>query len=151
ERSTLSFQVVKGNVKPALELLSQVVRAPTFPADQVERERKLLADQIQQAEDDAGFLAGRIRDLLVFGADHPYGRIIPRGDVVKLTRDDVAGFHAASWKPDGAALVFVGDITPVEARALAAASFGSWSGTMPAAPVIPPPAPPSRGRVVVVD
>ena len=46
---------------------------PTFPASEVEREKKRQIDMLAQQEKDPGAIAARLRGILAFGADHPYG------------------------------------------------------------------------------
>ncbi|MGZ3443028.1 MAG: M16 family metallopeptidase, partial [Polyangia bacterium] len=153
ERSTQALEVQKAKLGPALALLADVARNPSYPPDEVERERKLQLDRILQTEQDPQQLAQRLRARLAFGKGHPYGRPA-RGyqrTVGALTAADVRAFHRALWKPNGAALLLVGDVTLAEAKALAQKELGSWAGTMPAAPTIPPPAPAAKGKIVIAD
>jgi zinc protease len=153
ERSTQALEVQTARLAPALALLADVVRNPSYPADEVERERKLQLDGILQAEQDPQQLAQRLRAQLAFGKSHPYGRPMRgyRGTVASLTAADVRAFQRAHAKPDGAALVLVGDVTLAQAKALAQKELGGWTGTMPAAPPIPPPAPSAKGKIVIAD
>jgi zinc protease len=152
ERAVQVVDVYKPNLGKALALLGDVVRNPSFPAAEIERERKLQVDDIEQAERNGARLAARLRLRFAFGADHPYGRPVTgfRKTVGALTAADAAAFHAANWRPGGAALVIVGDVTMAEVKALAQKELASWSGAAPARPVIPPPAG-VRGKVILVD
>ena len=152
ERAIEAIDVSRANLGGALALLGDVVRNPAFPAAEIERERKLQVDDIEQAERNGARLAGRLRARFAFGVDHPYGRPIAgyRKSVGALTAADAAAFHAANWRPGGAALVLVGDVTLAEAKALAQKELGGWSGTAPARPAIPPPAG-MRGKIILVD
>src|SRR5690606_24536965 len=68
------------------------------------------------------------------------------------TRDDVAAFHQAYWRPSAATLVFSGAITPEAAFALAEQAFGDWRDSPAAAePQADPAGPPVAPRVIVVD
>jgi zinc protease len=136
-----------------MALLADVARNASYPADEVERERKLQIDRIEQAEENPQRLAQRLRARLAFGKDHPYGRPTAgyRQTVATLTDDDVRAFHRAHWKPNGMALVLAGDVTLAEAKALAQKELGGWTGTMPPAPSIPPPSPTDKGRIVIAN
>src|SRR5699024_2012549 len=46
---------------------------------------------------------------------------------------DLRRAYAGTWRPDQAALVVVGDITPAAARALAERDLGRWRNPTPAA------------------
>jgi zinc protease len=153
EYASLSFEVLKRNLVPAITIVADVVRHPTFPDSEVEREKKLLLDDLAQEANDPGALAARIGPMLAFGYDHPYGRP-SRGlpaSVQKISRGDLAQFHETYWKPGGSALVFVGDITLDEATEVARAAFADWTGGAPPAVVIPEPRPVGPGKVYIVD
>jgi zinc protease len=153
ESARLSLEVLKRNLEPALAVFADVVRNPVFPASEVERERKRHLDELAQQAINGNAIAGRVRAMLAYGAAHPYGRSpqgLP-GTVQGLTREDLAAFHAARFKPGGAALVFVGDITLAQAEALAQEAFGSWDGGAPESVPIPLPSPAAAGKVYLVD
>jgi zinc protease len=153
EYSTVSIEVLKRNLAPAMTIFSDVVRNPTFPESEVERERKLHLDSLAQQETDANALARRIRPMLTYGAEHPYGR--PHTGLTRtvqqISRADLARYYETNWKPGGSALIFVGDITLAEATELARQNFGSWTGGAPPAITIPEPRPIGPGKVFLVD
>ena len=48
-----------------------------------------------------------------------------------LSRVDLAGLHAAGFRPDNAILVLTGDIEPEEGFRLAQQAFGGWATPAP--------------------
>ncbi len=112
ETSTVALEVLKRNLRPALALLSDVVRNPAFPESEVERVKKIHLDTLAQESNDPGAIRRRLRNMLAFGPEHPYGR--PRlglpSTVSTLTRADLARFHETNVKPANSALIFAGDI-----------------------------------------
>jgi len=130
ESSRLGIDVLSRNLSPALAIVADVVQNPTFPEDEVAREKKRMLDAIAQQDRNPNALASRIAPMLMFGADHPYGRPVTglRGTVESITRADLASFHAARWKPGSTALIFAGDVTLAQATDLAKQHFGAWSG-----------------------
>src|SRR5688572_31829102 len=51
ESARLSLDVLKRNVQPALAILAEVVRDPSFPAAEFDREKKLALDNLSQQAD----------------------------------------------------------------------------------------------------
>ncbi|HXU69087.1 MAG TPA: pitrilysin family protein [Polyangia bacterium] len=153
ERATQMLEVQKPKLGAAVALLADVARNASYPNEEVDLERKEQIDRIRQQEQDPQQLAQRLRGRLAFGAGHPYGRPVwgYQHSVASLSAADVRAFHATCWRPNGTALVLVGDVTLDEAKALAGKELGGWSGTVPAAPPIPPPAPMARGKIVIAD
>ena len=153
ESARVGLDVLKRNVSPALAIVADVVQNPTFPEQEVAREKKRLLDAIAQQDRDANALAARVRPMLAFGPEHPYGRPVQglRGTVEKITRDDLVAFHQARWKPASSALIFAGDITLAEATALARQHFASWAGGAAPAITIPAATASPANRVYLID
>jgi zinc protease len=153
ESARVGLDVLKRNLSPALAIVADVVQNATFPEQEFAREKKRLLDAIAQQDRDANALAARVRPILAFGPEHPYGRPIQglRGTVEKITRDDLVAYHQARWKPASSALIFAGDVTVAEAMALAKQHFGAWTGGAAAPITIPPPTTAPANRVYIVD
>ncbi|HEY6784611.1 MAG TPA: pitrilysin family protein [Gemmatimonadales bacterium] len=138
DNAVITLHVPKRQLGPALDLLADIVLRPTFADSEVARQRSLRRSQILQQRDNPVAMAGVAFPAIVFGAAHPYGRPLAGTDssVERLTRDRVAAFYSAYYRPENAKVLVVGDITPEEARTMLAARFGAWAG----APVAAPPA-----------
>jgi zinc protease len=153
ENARLNLEVLKRNLAPALAILSDVARNPSFPAPEFDREKKLALDALAQIANTPAAVASRTAFMLAFGLDHPYGRP-PAGlpaTVSSLTREDLVQFHQSHWRPGSSALVLAGDITLAEASDLARQHFGAWpAGTAPAVD-IPEPRPVGPGKVFLID
>jgi zinc protease len=90
--------------------------------------------------------------MVSFGPQHPYGHPVNGlpSSVAKLSREDLAKLHGTYFKPEGAALIVVGDVTLDEAKAMAQKSLGSWKGSAPVTQV-PVAAGVATGKVFLVD
>jgi zinc protease len=153
EATYLNFEVLARNFEPTLAIVADVVQHPSFPADEVERERKRQLDQLGQLEKNGTAVASRVRSILAFGAEHPYGRPVQGlpASVATLTRDDVAAFHSLRYRPASTALVLVGALKLADAVALAERQFGAWSGGAAPEIAIPAPQPAAAGKIYLVD
>ncbi|CAN5274330.1 pitrilysin family protein [soil metagenome] len=142
------------NVFPqAVALMADLVRNPTFAPEELERQRTQTLDGLKVTLSTPGPVASQAAGRVIYG-DAPYGA--PGGgtlaSIAALTRDDVAAFHAARYRPSDATLVFTGDITPAAARALAQSAFGDWKDLASAAPARRAEAgTPLPTRIVVID
>ena len=153
ESARVSFEVLKRNLDPAMAVFSDVVVNPTYPGSEFDREKKRHLDVLSQQEKNANAVGGRVRSILAFGPDHPYGRPaqgLP-SSVQGIAREDLVKFHGTYWKPGSSALILAGDVTAAEAEALAGRFFGGWSGGAAPAVNVPPPAPAAPGKLYVVD
>ncbi|KAK0341693.1 hypothetical protein LTR94_025350, partial [Friedmanniomyces endolithicus] len=142
------------NAFPAtLALMADLVKNPTFAAEELERQQAQTLDGLRVALSQPAAIAGMTVGRVVYG-DAPYGSpgSGTEQSVPAITPADVAAFHAARYRPSEATLVFSGDIAPEAARALAQQAFGDWrpAGQAPAAQANPAGQPLSP-RVVVIN
>ncbi|MFQ5508730.1 MAG: M16 family metallopeptidase [Leptospirillia bacterium] len=150
--SQVYLSALKRDLKMGLNLLADVVIRPDFPNGEVERVKGEALGQIEVDLDNPGKVAAKAFDAELFG-DHPYGRP-PEGDadsIAAIDRNALVAFHRQYYRPQGAVLNFVGDITRMEAVKLAKKTFGGWRGAPPSHSIPPPPAPPSGTRLVRID
>ena len=68
----LTATSLTGHAQAALAILADVVRNPTFPADEVERARDAAIVSLRQSRDDAAAIADTVTLREVYGAGHPY-------------------------------------------------------------------------------
>lgn len=128
---TMQVDVLSDQAPFAFGLLADAALQPTLPADELETLRARSIASLESGLADPASLGGRVF-LLGSYRGHPYGRQPTPGSVRAITRADLVSFHRARFRPGGALLVVVGNITLPEARRLALASFGRWKGLRPA-------------------
>ncbi|HYP01213.1 MAG TPA: pitrilysin family protein, partial [Pyrinomonadaceae bacterium] len=158
DASTASVGVQSSRFSPALEILADVVRRPTFKDEEIERLRAQYIDELTVALGQPGSIARFVASRVVFG-DAPYGHPLSGTpeSIAQIKRADIAQMHATYYRPDNAILVIGGDIRADEAFKTAERFFGDWQK-----PTAPLPAPSAKAtgaatgasaqtRVVVID
>jgi zinc protease len=151
-----STQITASSLKrtfPALvDLVADVARRPSFPADEIDRQRaSRLASLVQQRENPSA-AANAAMSAALYGHGHAYGftELGTEASNRAMTRDDLQKFWAQNFVPNNAALVVSGQITLEEMKVLAEKAFGSWQSGTPAQPSLGQPAT-TAARVVIVD
>jgi len=139
------------NFPKTMELLSDVVLRPSYPADELEKIRKQELSALQANQSDPAAISQNVVQKLAYGKDHPYGEIVTQQSLNNVTVADIRKYFDIYWKPNNAYLVFVGDIEPTEAKKLAEKYFGAWKkGTVPANNYEAP-KPPAKTMIAIVD
>ena len=107
-----AVDVLRKDLSLGLDLLSEVLLTPAFPAAELTRKVTEIEAAIQRAEESPEGVAGRALRRLVF-APHPYAWPVEgtRESVAKLTRADVVGFYQGHVRPDATVVALVGAIT----------------------------------------
>ncbi len=153
--SSVSLNVLKNNLDDGLALMADVVLNPTFPAEELERQRKIYLGRIQQEAKQPRTAAIKMFQRTLYGQNHPYGQPFTgsgtEGSIKAITRADLQAFYDANYKPNNAAIIFVGDITLAEAKRKAEGSFGKWKRGRVAAAEVPEPEPVTRTQVYILD
>jgi zinc protease len=131
---TVSTDVLSDHADLAFELLGDVVRHPTFPANELELARTRFLSSLAVELSQADNVAARTFNKEIYGTN-PYGRNTSVAAYKAITRDDIVGFASRRLRPGGALLVIAGDITLARARELANQAFAGWRGAAAPAPV----------------
>ncbi len=107
------------------DLLADLARHPTFPAQEFETVKAQTLTFLEQAEVEPDTLANRQFGRIAYG-DHPYGYYTSRETVANLSRDEVVEFYHTFFKPNNALLVVVGDLTVAEVRSEIERVLADW-------------------------
>ncbi len=107
-------------------MMAKVVLDARFPETEFE---KVKSDAVaglksQLANPDA--IAGRVRRVLTYGADHPFGELTTEESLDKIDLATIKEYYETYFVPNRSYLVMVGDLSRAEAEKMANESFGSW-------------------------
>ncbi len=143
EGGSIGFTSLKDKFEPALALVADMMLNSTFPAPALERIRGRALVALQQAKDQPNAIASTVFARVVYGAEHPYGRVVTENTVKAITRDDIVAFHAAYYQPGRAVITVTGDVQPATVKAAVEKAFAAWpsGGARPAWQYPPAPAP----------
>lgn len=115
-----------------LDIMSDVLYNPTFPAEELDKLKKQNTSGIQASKNEAKAIAANINSVVMFGHEHPYGEIISEKTIENITLDKCKEYYKTYFRPNAAYLIIVGDITVKEAQAQARKYFGKWEkGVVP--------------------
>jgi zinc protease len=123
--SSLSMTVMRPKLDAALALMADVMRHPLLAAEELERARAQALDGLRVTFKDPAALSGLLLRRAWWG-DSPYGAVTAPAALQQLKLDAVRAFHARWYRPEQAALVLAGDVTPEQAQALAQRLLGDW-------------------------
>jgi zinc protease len=130
----LSLKTVKSDLVDIFNLAGEILRTPSFQADQIELERKLILQAIKSQTEQPFNNAYRQLRTALYGA-HPYARstLGTAETMGQITRQDLVDYHQQHVRPDRLIISLAGRITPEEATDLVTQVFGDW--TIPASPL----------------
>jgi len=125
-----------------LSTLTEVLRQPTFPAEQIEKLRAQLLTGLSIRAQDTADMASLTFDQILF-TGHPYAR--PEDGwpetIQTIRRKDLASFHRRRYGARGMIVAVAGAIEPQQAVEQVQEALGDWENPDQ---TDPPPLPPLR-------
>lgn len=123
-----NFKGLAEDFSTLLDVLADVLRHPTFPADHLERVRAQRLTVLRERENNTQSVAERLFHELAYPETHPY-HTPPDGtieSVQALAREDIVRFYERNYEPRDAIIVVVGAIPAAEAIAQVERAFQDW-------------------------
>ncbi len=134
-----------------LSIMSDVVKHPNFKEEELEKIRTQMISGLQTEKDDPDAIARKVRGVLIYGKEHPYGELMSEETVNNITLADAQSYYDTYFKPNISYLAVVGDIDLKEAKALVEKHFGDWKKGEVPTHKYEMPAPPKGTQVVFVN
>ncbi|MGH7321065.1 MAG: M16 family metallopeptidase, partial [Candidatus Rokuibacteriota bacterium] len=104
------------HVETALEVLADAVAHASFDPEEMERERRVVLEEIRRTRDNPNAYLWRVLGRLRF-AGHPYGRPVlgTPATIQGATREQIVGYYRRHYVPANAVLVVVGNLDATRA------------------------------------
>ena len=131
-------------VGDAIDLLTDFVGRPKIDADELDRERGVVIQEIARSDDQPSVVAEKLIDRAAFG-DHPLGRPVlgPAEHLRMFTREDILAFRGRQWAGARGGAFLVGNLEHLPDDNDLAEAFGRFpsisanGGSEPAPPFSP--------------
>ena len=123
----LSLKTISSDFHDMLLLGSEILRSPSFPASELDLERRLTIQSIRAQQERPFTIAYDRLQRLMYG-DHPYGfsSLGTEESISAITRDHLIEFHQHQFRPEQMVVSIAGKISPKQAIALVEEAFGDW-------------------------
>ncbi|HET90347.1 MAG TPA: insulinase family protein [Chloroflexi bacterium] len=118
------------DVPLVLDVLSDALRSPTFPPDEIEKLRGEILTDLEERAHDTRRMANLAFHELAYPEWHPYAHsLLGYSETVgALQRDDLAEFYASGYGAQGMVIVVVGGVKTANVLAQIEEAFGDWEG-----------------------
>src|SRR3979490_301961 len=123
---------------PAIDLLSDFVGRPRLDAEELDRERGVVIQEINRAYDQPSTVAEYLIDRAAFG-EHPLGRTVlgPEENLRSFTREGIGAFREPRWAGGRGGVFLAGNLDHLPAEEQLQERFGRF-------PSLPEPEPYER-------
>jgi predicted Zn-dependent peptidase len=146
--SSFTFRGLSDTLPQMLTLLADIVRNPTFPAEEIDLLKTNTGQTLKAQLASPQFVGNRVFRQSLFGT-HPYARIGATLETLpNIDRGSVVEYHKTYYRPNNAFMIVTGDVAPDAVFAAAEKAFSGWArGTVP--PAASAPVPSLDGRKVI--
>jgi zinc protease len=144
------LKVLSNHFERGVELLADNELHPALPEAAFKIVRTQVAGAVAGELQSPDYLAARAVKIALFPPHDPTLRQATPATVSGLSLDDVKQYFKSVYRPDKAAIVIIGNVTPERAKAAIERYFGSWQAVGPKPNTLLPPVPPNTPSVVNV-
>lgn len=143
----ISIKCLSSDMTRAMEILAELLRFPSFPVDELGRQRGQLLTELKELDDNTRVAAERAWRRDAYPAGHRFGEL-PVGteaSVASFQRDQLVAFFRAWYGPPQTSLIVVGDVDLDTTQTVAERVLGDWRGgrSDPIGPSLPATAAPA--------
>ncbi len=109
--ASLGMTSIEKNFSDVLPLLDEICNKPIFPEEEFKnfelKSRQKFTENIQKNK----YLAARKFNELLFGANHPYGKIHTIDDYKKIGREKIVDFYKQNYHEENCCVLISGAVT----------------------------------------
>jgi len=133
------------------QLMADAAIHPNFTQEEFEKEKEQMLDAIKSEEKSVKAAAQRVKYLLAYGKNHPYGEFVTEASLNAVTLADVTQFYNNYFVPDNAYLVITGDVKFGDVKTAVTENFSNWTKGLAPAISIPTPQNVQYTQVAFID
>ncbi len=123
DETSVSFLSTSDKLTKMMDIFADVVLRPSFPQTEIDLAKSQAIDELTYNLTQPGFLAHYVASVYSL-------HLTPSGgtpaSLESLNREAIVDYYNEAFLPDGATILFVGDIDSKTAFAMSERYFGSW-------------------------
>lgn len=123
-------RVIDEDLPLAADILSDIVIHPSLDADEMNRERSVILEEIAMVADSPEDVVYDAVSQAMFGTQTLGQTILgPSEQIARYTPKDIRAYRSKHYGPKNAVLALAGNVEAEQARQLLEETFGAWTGS----------------------
>jgi|WetSurSiteA1Bulk_404760.scaffolds.fasta_scaffold04163_3 zinc protease len=128
--SGLYTQFMKGDTEKLFPIIKEIVLAPTFPDDEIEKRKQRWIAELDQAKESPRSVIGSYFNKHIF-ANFPYyaygnSTLGTKAGIESISNEKIKEFYDYNYFPQSSAIAVVGDFNSSEMKKIIEKYFGGW-------------------------
>ncbi len=108
ESTSFSLTTLTRHLDKTVDLLQEMLLHPSFPEKEFTQYRQRSLQQLSVEEKKTGYVARRNFSRLLFGSQHPYGRMTGREELTAIQHDQLRACYHTFFRPGPAVILCSG-------------------------------------------
>lgn len=131
ESTWVTAQVLKRNSEQALDMVTELVRRPTFPKSELRRVKQQQRAMLRSSYANQDFIGSRHLTAMLYGENLPFGRFATDRSIKSIRREDLLDFYDQNFHATGSIMAIIGDCDPKEMIESVKKRFADWRSGEP--------------------
>ena len=123
ETSTITLHCLSKHLKEILPVIKEIITDSIFPEQELEIFKQNSIQRLSVNMQKCDFVANRLIDQYLYGAQHPYGRVSNVADIQAITREDLTNFFK-NFYLNANCTIFAAGLLPLDFENLLNIHFG---------------------------
>ena len=132
ETAEITLHCLNKHIGELLPVVAEIIADSVYPQEELDIYKKNSQQRLQVSLKKSEFVAGRLIEAYLYGAEHPYGRYSVAEDYQGLQRDDLTGFFDTFYRHGACRIIAAGKL-PDDLLTRLDVEFGGLSIHAPAA------------------
>ncbi len=133
DHTAYHIEGLPGDLHAFVDWLADIVLNSSFPADELERERRVIEQEFSEFEDDPTSVAFQLLDRACYGSHHAAGRPIigSRANILRFSRDELLAYAQAQYTACNVVVTAAGPVDPEAFSRRVERAFGAMPSGSP--------------------
>ena len=128
------INIQKDGVDEAVKMLADAMRSPSFPAAEIDKERKVVIEEIQRHSDNPFAVLSEAFDQTIYRKSALRNSVIGTADVIaNVSRDEIFGYYSSHYVPERMTVIVTGNFDKKRISQLIGETFGQFERKAPPA------------------
>lgn len=124
--TTFGLNVLGQYSLAGFDILADIMLNPAFPSQGIKRVKRELVSAVDLELTDKSKIASNHGQLLLFGPEHPLGRVNTKKSLETISPGDIRNFYQKYFCPNNSILLVIGDFSKEQMLARVTEKFGPW-------------------------
>ncbi len=124
--TSINGSCLSKNTEQLFEIISDIILNSEFKQEELDKIKTQFLSGLASAKEDPNAISERVKKVVLYGKDHPYGEIETEESINAITLEACTNYYKKYFIPNISYLAIVGNITFDQAKEMVNKYLGTW-------------------------